>query len=338
MIRAAIVGLGSWGQTLVNAVQTQSDKIKFVAAQTRTPEKARDYCRERGIYLHDDLTTLLQDPQIDAVVFATPHREHTDHVRRAAAAGKHIYIEKPLALDVRSAEQAVAAARKAGVVLAVGYQRRFNPSHLDLKARISGGKLGTIVHCAAEATGSGALFMPKVTWRTDPQQTPAGAMTPVGVHVLDGMIDLFGEIEEIYCLNLRRGGGPVDDTTSVLLLLRSGASANLMCSLSTARNNRMAVYGTKGFAEAVKTTTEALRFVPVLAPALSADISAAKPEIVEFPPTDTEKASLENFAAAIGAGTLFPVPAEQLIHGVAAFDAIVRSATTRQPVKVANIH
>jgi predicted dehydrogenase len=88
----------------------------------------------------------------------------------------------------------------------------------------------------------------------------------------------------------------------------------------------------------VKTNTETLRFVPVLVPTPSADMSSPKPEMVEFPRTDAEKASLEGFAAAIGAGTLFPIPAEQLIHGVAAFEAIVQSATTRQPVKISDIH
>jgi predicted dehydrogenase len=200
------------------------------------------------------------------------------------------------------------------------------------------GQLGTIVHCAAEAMVSGALFMSKDTWRTDPRETPGGAMTPVGIHVLDGMIDLFGEIEEVYCLNLRRGGGPVDDTTSVLLSLRNGAAANLICSLATARNNRMAVYGTKGFVEAVKTTTETLRFVPVVAPGLAAGAATPKPEFMEFPSTDTERASLEAFADAIGNSTLFPIPAEQLIHGVAAFAAIVRSANSGQPVKVASLY
>jgi predicted dehydrogenase len=185
---------------------------------------------------------------------------------------------------------------------------------------------------------SGALFMPKDTWRTDPQQTPAGAMTPVGIHALDSMIDLFGEIEEVYCLNLRRGGGPVDDTTSVLLSLRNGASANLICSLATARNNRMAVYGTKGFVEAVKTITETLRFVPVVASGLPAGDTAPKPELVEFPSTDTERASLNAFADAIGNSTLFPIPAEQLIHGVAAFAAIAQSANSGRPVKVASLY
>jgi predicted dehydrogenase len=338
MIRAAIVGLGWWGQTLVNAVQTKSEKIQIVAAHTRTPTKASDFCRERGIQLHDDLSDLLVDPRIDAIVFATPHSEHTIQVERAAAAGKHIFMEKPLALDVAGARNAVLAAQRAAVVLGVGFQRRFNPSHLEIKARMNQGLLGTLVHCAAEAMVSGALFMPNDTWRSDPRETPGGAMTPVGIHVLDGMIDLFGEIEEVFCLNLRRGGGPVDDTTSVLLSLRNGASANLISSLATARNSRMVVYGTKGFVEATKTTSETLRFVPVVPPSLPPGATTPKPEVMEFPSTDTERASLEAFADAIVSGTLFPIPAEELIHGVAAFAAIVRSANSGQPVKLASLY
>lgn len=338
MIRAAIIGLGWWGQTLVNAVQTKSEKIKFVAAHTRTPTKAGDFCSERGIHLHEHLSDLLVDPKLDAIVFATPHSEHTNHVKLAAAAGKHVFMEKPLALDVAGARDAVSATQNSAVVLGVGFQRRFNPSHLEIKARMNDGQLGTLVHCAAEAMVSGALFMSKETWRTDPRETPGGAMTPVGIHVLDGMIDLFGEIEEVFCLNLRRGGGPVDDTTSVLLSLRNGASANLISSLATARNNRMAVYGTKGFVETTKTNNETLRFVPVVPPSLPPGGTTPKPELMEFPSIDTERASLEAFADAIVSGTLFPISAEQLIHGVAAFAAIVQSANSGRPVKIASLY
>lgn len=333
MIRAAIVGLGWWGKTLVESVRGKSDAIEFVAAQTRSPEKALPFCRERGIALHQDLASLLSDPAIDAIVSTTPHSEHEHQVVRAADAGKSIYIEKPFTLNRTSAQRAIEAARKAGIVLGVGFQRRFSPSHIDLKNRIRNKSLGTIVHCAAEAMAPGSLFMAADTWRNDPSEMLGGAMTPIGIHPLDGMVDLLGAIDSVYCLNLKRAGGRVEDTTSVLLQLRNGASATLVSSMATARNNRMTVYGTQGSAEANRAATETLKFVPVVNPASSAK-GAPQPELIEFPATDVERASLEAFAAAIGSGTRFPIPADELIHVVAAFEAVVQSAASGAPVKV----
>ena len=85
MIRAAIVGIGHWGRTLVNAVQGNSDKIRFTAGHTRTPSKVEAFCAEKGIALYDSLDAILADKAIDAVYFATPHSEHGGQVERTAA-------------------------------------------------------------------------------------------------------------------------------------------------------------------------------------------------------------------------------------------------------------
>src|SRR5215510_13830435 len=96
MVRAAIIGMGSWGQNLVNSVQGKSDAIRFVAGATRTPAKADGYAREKGFPLHDSYEKALADPKVDAVVLATPHTQHAQQIAAAARAGKHVFTEKPL--------------------------------------------------------------------------------------------------------------------------------------------------------------------------------------------------------------------------------------------------
>src|SRR5438105_4424491 len=117
MLNAAIVGPGWWGKTLVGAVQGKSDAIRFVAAATRNRAKVEDFCREKGLKLLDDYAAALADPEIDAVVLATPHSQHGDQVRRAAAVGKHVFCEKPFTLLAADAKSAIDAAQKAGIVL-----------------------------------------------------------------------------------------------------------------------------------------------------------------------------------------------------------------------------
>jgi len=331
MIRAGIVGLGWWGRTSVDAVQGVSEGIRFVAAHTRTRGKAEDYCRDKGIALRDSLDDLLRDPQVEAVVFTTPHSQHEDHVRRAAQAGKHVHVEKPFTLTVASARAAIEAVKQAGVVLGIDYQRRFHPSFGEIRARARDGRLGTLCACVAEATAPAGLFLPKESWRTNPSETPVGAMTALGVHLIDGAIDLCGDIREVYCINARRAAPLVDDTTIVTLTHVNGVTSTLTCSQATAGNYRFALYGTRGLAETER-NLDGFRFTH--APDKPGHAPASGPETIDHKGVNPVKLTLEAFAAAVKGGTPFPITHEQIVHGVAAFEAVVESAKTGKVAKV----
>jgi predicted dehydrogenase len=334
MIRAAIVGIGRWGRMLVNSVQDNSTAIHFTAGHTRTRASAAAFCAEKGIALKDDLDQILADPAIDAVVFATPHSQHGAQVERAAAAGKHVFMEKPFTLDVKSAEGALDAVARAGIVLGVAYPRRFHPAMIELKARVEDGRLGALSHCESTQTSPTGLAMPPEYWRADPQEAPAGAMTATGVHNLDAMIFLFGRIDEVYCVSLRRVMPRLEDTTTVVLRLANGMSATLYCSLITAPAYRFAVYGTKGCIELITQDVQ-FRFTPVPEAAPTGRHLAPEPEIIDYKGFNALAAELEGFAAAINGERMYPITADEVLHGVAVFEAIVRSAALRQPVKVA---
>src|ERR1700730_4904189 len=210
MINAAIVGLGWWGKTLVEAVQGTSGDIRFVGGATRTvtPE-TQAFADAQKFRLAADYEALLADPAVQAVVLATPHSLHAREVAAAAAAGQHIFCEKPFALSKADAEASVAATTKAGVTLGLGYNRRFHPEMTKLRARIRSGALGTILHIEATMTFPNALGLKTTQWRADRHETPCGALTPMGVHAIDGMIDLCGPIAQVYCQSFRRGGWAV---------------------------------------------------------------------------------------------------------------------------------
>jgi predicted dehydrogenase len=335
VIRAAIVGLGRWGRTLVGAVHGKSTELRFTAGHSRTRASAEPFCTERGIAWRDDLGQILSDPEIDAVVFATPHSQHGAQVERTAAAGKHVFMEKPFTLDVPSAEKALEAVARAGVCLGVAYPRRFHPAMIELKARLDDGRLGRPTHAETAQASPAGHFMPDgYYWRADPQEAPAGAMTATGVHNLDALIYLFGHIDEVYCLSLHRALSRLEDTTSVLLRLANGMSASLYCSLVTAPTYRFAVYGTKGRAE-LQGQEPDFRFTPVPEAMPAGRHRAGEPEIIEYKGFNALRAELEGFAAAIEGRRPYPITAEEIVHGVAAFEAIVRSAATGNPVKVA---
>ena len=334
MIRAAIVGLGRWGRTLVGAVQGKSEAIRFTTAHTRTRSKAEAFCAEHGIALKDSLDEVLADPAIGAVVFATPHSEHGGQVERAAAAGKPVFMEKPFTLDRKSAARALDAVARSGVVLGVAYPRRFHPGMRELKARIDDGRLGTVAHCSAEQNAPAGLFMDPASWRAEASEAPAGGMTALGVHNLDAIIHLFGRIDEVYATSLRRAiKYEAEDTTSVMLQMANGMSANLVCSLVSAVSYRLAAFGTKGCAELVTPELD-LRFSPTPEAMPAGRHAAAEPEIIQNRGFNALLAELEAFAAAIRGEAPYPITPEEILHGVAAFEAIVQSSATRKPVKV----
>jgi predicted dehydrogenase len=333
MIRAAIVGIGHWGRMLVDAVQG-STAIRFTAGATRTRSRAEGFCAERGIALYDDLGAILADPEIDAVVCATPHSEHAAQVERAAAAGKPVFMEKPFALDRQSAARALDAAARAAIVVGVAYPRRFHPNMKELKERIDSGALGTIAHCYAEQNTPAGLFMARDSWRATADEAPAGGMTALGVHNVDALIHLFGEIDEVYAKSLRRAVAyEADDTTSAMFGLANGMAATLVCSLATTVSYRLAVFGTKGCGELLSPNLD-FHFTPAPSEPPSGRHQALQPEIVERRGFNGLASELEAFAASVAGGAPYPIPPKQILHGVAVFEAIVRSAESGRPVRV----
>jgi len=336
MIRAAIIGLGRWGRSLVTSVQGKSDDIRFVAAHTRTRASAEDFCRDQHLPLVDNYYQILADPNVDAVVLATPHSRHEQQILTAAAAGKHIHVEKPITLDRKSADAAVAATRDAGVTLAVGYCRRFHPSVVEIRSRLADGRLGEVISMVAQHTTSTGQFIAPDNWRATPKEAPGGALTAVGVHSLDHMIEFAGRVRDVRCVTARHIPGPSDDTTTVMLHFESGATGLLFCSVATATNFSFTLYGSKGLAEISKPALQAFRFVPTSDVAPTGPVTAPPDLVSEHAGFDMLEAELTAFARTIRDGTPYPVPITDVLHGMSVFDAIVRAGKSGRIETVAN--
>lgn len=337
MIRAAIVGLGRWGTSLVNSIQDKTEDIRFVLAHTRTRAKAEDFCRSKGLRLVDDFDAILSDPNIDVVVLATPHSQHEEQIKRSAKAGKHIHVEKPITLDHVSAQSAVDAARRGGVMLAVGFCRRFHPSIGEVRKRLLDGGMGKLVAMVGQHTTATSMFVPAGNWRADPSEAPAGAMTAVGMHILDHMIEFAGPVHEVQCITARHGEGPGDDTTAVLLRFDRGVTGTIFCSVATPTNFTFSTYGSLCMAEISGAALERVRLVPVPQHAPTGLVAAPPDQIIEHAGFDMLRAELLEFAHCIRDKRAYPVDLEDVLHGMAVFDACVRSAETGDVVKVRGV-
>ena len=334
MIRAAIVGIGGWGRNLVAAVQGKSELIRFVAGATRTPEKAADFCRQHGISLAASYDELLADRAIDAVVLATPHSQHCGEIVAAARAGKHVFVEKPLGLDAREAERAVRECAEHRVTLAVGYNWRFQPALVEARRMLEDARLGKLLHIEGNFCGPSAYRFAREHWRHDPAEVPAGGMTGRGVHVVDAMLYLAGSpIGSVFAQSDRLVHDfGVDDTTSVLFRLRSGATAYLGTVIATAETWRLQIFGSRGWVQVGD--VEHLHTWELQRCFIDPQNVTRKqrPELVTFPKTSTERAELEHFAKAAAARRPLAVPGGDEVHNVAVLEAIVRSA--REGVRI----
>jgi predicted dehydrogenase len=313
MIDAAIVGLGRWGQTLVEAVQGKSTKLRFTRAVSRNPDRIRDFACRYRLGLAGELSEVLADHTIGAVVLATPHSLHCEQVIAVARAAKAVFCEKPLTLTKGDAELAIAACREAGVVLGAGTDKRFFPAVSELLRLAKAGEVGRILHL--EAHFSNEVAGTASEWRYSLEESPAGGMTGTGIHMLDALIALAGPIRRVQALLLSHKAPPDPyDSLSALLEFTSGISGTLAMVRSTPAYFRLHAFGRNASAEVLGRTELVLRR------------SGAEPQYLSFPPIDSVHTNLEAFADAIAGVAPYPIPTSEMLDTVAAFEAIAEAA------------
>jgi predicted dehydrogenase len=316
MLNAAIIGLGWWGQELARATKGSS-LLHISRGVTLEPELARDIATEMKMDIGTSYEEVLADPSINAVILATPHSKHRAQVEAAAAIGKHVYCEKPFALTRADAAAAIAACRRAGVALGVGHNRRLWPSIVKLKQLADDGTLGTIMHAEGSYSHDWLANQPADHWRSAAEETRAGGMTGMGIHILDTYAHVIGPMQRIAALSTRRvlplASG---DTTAAIIEFASGATGTLSTTLKTAYIWRVTIYGSEAWAESTSETGLTLHRI------------GRGSEQIELPSTNHIRANLESFAAAaLGTGA-YHIDDAGILHTVSALEAVFRSANT----------
>ncbi len=323
MLNAAVCGLGWWGGRLVESV-AGSNLIRFTRGYTRNPAAHAEFAESTGIAVGSSYDDILADPAIHAVVLATPHTQHDAQVIAAARAGKHVFVEKPFTLTRAGAEAAVAACRAAGVTLCVGFNRRWAPAYVEMVRRIRAGEIGELMHMEGQNSGPGGWKLKPGQWRADPVECPGGALTPRGVHTLDGMIHIGGPVSSVYALSQRHAlPVAVDDNCSMLLKFAGGATGYLGSLNATGDQFRLQVYGSKGWLDMRSHTELASRGLE------------GTPTVVNLPALDIECAELEAFASAVAARTAFVIEPAEIINSSAVVEGVVQSVASGQPVAIA---
>ena len=323
MINAAVIGLGRWGQSIVNAVQGKSRRLRIIRGVSKEPDLVRDFAATKGFALSAEFADAVADPRVQAVLLATPHSLHVEQIVAVAEAGKPVWCEKPLALTRAPAERAVAACRKAGVVFGLGNNKRCFPSMRELKRLVAECTLGDLFHIEGHFTNEHSTRVAG-GWRDDPRESPGGGMTGAGLHVLDAFVNLAGPVARVHARVFAQKPPPDPrDAAAALIEFESGASGLLATVRAGPMFWRVHVFGTKGWAEALGETT------------LNVAMLGETPQTRTFPEVDSLAVLLESFGEAIETGTPFAVSTDQMLDTVGAFEATIASITSGRPVPVA---
>jgi predicted dehydrogenase len=314
-IKLGLIGLGNWGTRLSKAVEKVSG-ITLGACYARTEEHRKVFAKAHNCRAATSIDTLVTDPTIDGIIIATPHSTHVDLVMQVASLGKHIMVEKPLALSQADAKKCVAAARAAGVYLQVAHYRRRLTATRKAKEWVNSGKIGRI-H-SIEAVFNRPLGPdPNRLWRDEEIEAPAGAMTALGIHMLDNLLYLGGPIARLACLSsVLDPATPLDDITSVLAEFQSGAHGSIMTSLRLPFFVTTAVHGDKASAWS---EGDGSRF-------FSQVVGMAEREEHPVDVVDGVTENLSAFATSIRLNREPETNGEQAITVITALDAIQKSA------------
>ena len=323
MLRAAVIGLGRWGQTLLGSVQGKSDRVRFVHAVSKEPELARDIVARHGLRLSTDLADALADPEVQAVWLATPHSLHVQQVQAVTAAGRPVWCEKPLALTRTDAQRAVDACRAAGVPLGSGNNKRCFASMRELKRVLDSGELGDILHIEGHFSNEHSTRVGRGSWRDDPNESPAAGLTGAGLHVLDAFVNHGGPIRRVDAKVFERKPPPDPrDVLAVLVEFASGATGLMATVRAAPVVWRIHVFCTNGWVEARGEDT------------LTVARMGEEPVTQTFPHVDSLLVLVEAFADAVEGKAPFPVTPDQMLDMIGAFEAVVKSAETGKPVAV----
>jgi predicted dehydrogenase len=229
-LRTALIGVGAWGKVLARAA-SQSQRIEFASCVGRNPERLAAFSRDTGIPACK-ADVVLADKTIAAVVLALPNEAHLEFARRAAAAGKHVYIEKPIANTMADALAIAALEQTYGVRIVVGHCARLLSGVRAIRAAIDAGKLGKVSQIEANFSNDRGLRITPQDWRWYSESAPGGSLSQIGVHQFDTLRYLGGDIAAVSASAGRHSpvGAEVEDQWIVAVHFADGKLGTVISS------------------------------------------------------------------------------------------------------------
>ena len=326
-LRVASLGMGWWSDVLADAIK-RSGKLEITACYSRSEEKRAAFAAKYGCRAVPSYEAILADTDIEAVINTTPNGVHLETTRAAAEAGKHVFLDKPIANTVSDGRTITELCRKAGVVLALGYQRRRENQFRWIKRQIDEGVFGKLVNAEANISRDRLGKIDLGSWRYQAAGMPGGVMLQIGIHYTDVLEYLIGPVKAVsgqFARLVLPGDNP--DVASLVLEHENGALSTLNASYASASEfYLMNIYGKE--ATAYYDMFEGLRMLTR---------GEEKPVKVPFANKDTIAEELEDFANAVRSGGAPEVGGEYATTSLAVIRAGIVSAREGRHVEIAEI-
>ena len=234
MFRLGLIGTGGFAGAHLRAARTLADRTKTVALASRSLERLHKRAEQNAVTrFGTDPGVVINAPDVDGVIICTPHQSHAELAIRALDAGKHVLVEKPMAISSAEGETMVAAATAAGRILMVGQCARYHRQHQAVKRLIDAGDLGEIRSGRIDALQNAAAFLPKDHWLRDRTAAGGGILWSVAVHRLDLLRWWLGEPAQVMAFSRRIDpamGEGVDDLVLATIRFTGGALIELFAS------------------------------------------------------------------------------------------------------------
>ena len=233
-LRVACIGMGWWSDVLADAIQ-RSNKLKIVSCFTRSEDKRKAFAAKYGCTAAPSYETILEDRSIEAIINTTPNDAHLETTRAAAEAGKHVFLDKPIANSVSQGRTISEVCRRAKVVLALGYQRRRESHFRWIRQRIDAGEFGKLVNAEANISRDRLGQIDLKSWRYTAAGMPGGVMLQIGIHYTDVLEYLLGPVKAVsgrLAQLVLPGDNP--DVASLVLEHETGALSTLNASYASA--------------------------------------------------------------------------------------------------------
>ena len=324
-VRVACLGMGWWSDVLADAMQ-RSGKLEIVACYSRSEEKRRAFAKKYACKAANTYEEILQDQSIQAIINTTPNATHLETTRAAAAAGKHVFLDKPIANTIADARGLTQACRDAKVVLALGYQRRRESHFRWIKERLD--LFGKLVNAEANISRDRLGRIDLSSWRYQAAGMPGGVMLQIGIHYTDVLEYLLGPVKAVsgrFVQLVLPGDNP--DVASLIMEHENGAQSTLNASYASAGEYYlMNIYGKE--ASAFYDLHNGLRWVRR---------GSDKAESVACEKNDAIVDELEEFARAVRGEAEPEMDGERSTRSLAVILAGIKSAREGRRVEIEEI-
>ena len=321
-----IIGIGKLADISIAPGITADERSTLVAVCSRSHDRAKEFAEKHSAAAgYDDYTQMLQDPNVDIVYIASPNGLHAEHALAALEAGKHVLVDKPLALEISDAHAIVDAATKADVLLGTGFHLRHKATARAGRDAIAEGRLGEVFY-AEMSCGAGKGLYPYDTWRADPKLSGGGSMLHQGVHVVDLVAYVCDQpVVEVTCMIDKPAG---EDVFVGSCRLADGTLVNLS-SHSRRGGTRpdWTVFGEGGWLNARGGTS------PAPGDVLDLHTDDGSTELATST-TSAYAAEVTSFSESVASGTEPIASGTDGLRAVAVADALYRAAEERRTVPV----